>query len=431
MKQVKFYTLGCKVNQYETEVLANTFVAEGFSVTENDEDADIFVVNSCTVTAEGDRKARQLLRKIKRNFPSSVIALTGCYPQAFPEAVKELDFVNVITGTTNRHGLVALVKEYLREEKNIIKIIPHEKGETFEGGHTPEHQNRTRAFLKIQDGCENYCTYCIIPTSRGPIRSMEFEELKREVTRIANSGYKEIVLAGINLTSYGAGTEYRFIDAVRFACNTQGIERVRLGSMEPERLTDDDIREMGTFDTLCPQFHLSLQSGSDTVLKRMNRHYDTEEYMRVVDGLKKYVKDAVITTDLMVGFPGETEEEFKETLEFAKRVDLAKIHVFAYSQRSGTMAAARPDQVPQSIKKERSHRLMALERELRLAHMEKLIGKTVSVLIEERGKDGLQRGYTKTYIPVAIADINKYEGQIVNVTITSINGDECEGIINI
>ncbi len=431
MKQIKFYTLGCKVNQYETEVLANNFVAEGFAVTEEEENADIFIVNSCTVTSEGDRKVRQLLRKIKRNNPNGILVLTGCYPQAFPEEVSTFDYVNIITGTKNRSGVVSAVKEFLRDGKNIINIAPHQKGEDFESGKSPEHQNRTRAFLKIQDGCENYCTYCIIPKSRGPIRSMNFEELRTQIINIANSGYKEIVLTGINLTSYGIGTDYRFIDAVRLACNTKGIERVRLGSMEPERLTENDIKEMATFKTLCPQFHLSLQSGSDSVLKRMNRHYSSSEYLQVVEYIKKYIKDSVITTDIIVGFPGETEEEFIETIDFVKTVDFAKIHIFAYSQRSGTAAANRTDQIPQNIKKERSHRLMKVEEELRHKYMQHLVGKTVSVLIEEKGRDGLQRGYTMAYIPVAVTDINNLQGKIVDVYITNIIGDECQGILNI
>lgn len=429
MLQIKFHTLGCKVNQYETQVLAEKFTSEGFVVTENDNDADVLVVNSCTVTAEGDRKVRQLLRRLRRESPSATVALTGCYPQAFPDIADSLPEVDVITGSKNREGLITAVKEHMATGERVVHIVPHQKGEDFENMSTESAGKRTRAFLKIEDGCENYCAYCIIPTARGPVRSKSFEKLREELIALAQNGHKEVVLAGINLSAYGKGTEHRLIDAIELACSIDGIERVRLGSLEPDLITPEVVARMARQPKLCPQFHLSLQSGSDTVLKRMNRHYDSAQYFSVVQEIRRSFENPALTTDIMVGFPGETNEEFIESMEFAKKVGFARMHVFAYSQRSGTRAAKMDNQVPQHIKKERSHALIAVETALRQQFMQNMVGTTQTILVEERTKSGAQVGYTMNYTPVQLHETTDFHGQLVKVLITSATGDSCDGIL--
>ncbi|MEG1686551.1 MAG: tRNA (N(6)-L-threonylcarbamoyladenosine(37)-C(2))-methylthiotransferase MtaB [Angelakisella sp.] len=429
MIRVCFYTLGCKVNQYETQALAQRFTAEGFLVCPQDEPAEVYIVNSCTVTAEGDRKVRQLLRRLRREHPDGVVALTGCYPQAFPTQVAALTGVDVITGSRDRGGLLRAVAHHLATGERVVSIVPHTKGEAFEAMSADDFGQRTRAFLKIEDGCENYCAYCIIPFARGPVRSKPMAQLADELTALATSGHREVVLAGINLSSYGRDTGHRLIDAVELACATAGIDRVRLGSLEPDLITPDDIERMSRLGKVCPQFHLSLQSGSDTVLARMGRHYHCADYLAVVEQIHACFPDATITTDLMVGFPGETEEEFTETLAFARRVGFAKIHVFAYSPREGTRAATMPEQLSGTVKKQRSHRLLAVAAALRQEFLSTLVGQRVQVLFEERGHDGSQTGYTKNYTPVSVTEPQSLQGQLQTVLITEAGVEGCFGVL--
>ena len=352
--KIFYYTFGCKVNQYETENIMQNFINKGFDTTDTISDADIFIINTCTVTSMSDSKNRQLIHKIKRIKPDSIIVLTGCFPQAFKEEAENMHDIDIITGSSNKNDIPRFVEEFLLHHTRIIEINEHTKNERIEPMKNEKYTSKTRAHIKIQDGCDQYCTYCIIPYSRGHIRSKPLEELKDEVIALANAGHKEIVLVGINLSCYGREHGYRLVDAIETACSVDGIERVRLGSLEPELISDEDIKRMAEQPKMCPQFHLSLQSGCDKTLKAMNRKYNSSEYAEIVTKLRNAFEDCAITTDIMVGFPGETDEDFEESLNFAKEIGFAKSHIFPYSIREGTVAAKRPDQVTKAVKEQNS-----------------------------------------------------------------------------
>jgi threonylcarbamoyladenosine tRNA methylthiotransferase MtaB len=424
--RVAFYTLGCKVNQYETAVMTQQFAAGGFDIVQPEEDADVYIVNSCTVTAHGDKKSRQMLRRFRRQNPAAVICLCGCFPQAFPAVADELPEADIIMGARRRDALFAAVRRRLAGEGRIVDIRPHEKGEAFESMQTSRMAERTRAFVKIEDGCERFCAYCIIPKARGPVRSKPLAELETELRELAANGYREVVLVGINLSSYGLDCGLRLLDAVRLACGVSGIERVRLGSLEPELLTDDDITALAILPKLCPQFHLSLQSGCDATLARMRRHYDTAEYRRIALSLRRVFPGCALTTDIMVGFPGETEEEHRLSLAFAEEIGFAKAHVFAFSPRPGTLAAGLPDPVSNADKLRRSREMIAATERSRLAFLQAQIGTVAEVLFETR-EDGLWRGYSTNYTPVVMASDEDLSGKIVAVSITGVEGDVCVG----
>ena len=342
MPRIALTTVGCKVNQYETEVLAELFRARGYEVVSPDAEAEICLLNSCTVTSTGDQKTRQLLRRMKKRNPGAIAVLTGCFPQAFPEAAAAIPEADIVTGELARAKIPDLVERFFQTGERIVEIPEHKRGEEFESMQVTGLGNRTRAYVKIEDGCERYCSYCIIPKARGPIRSKPMEDIERELLSLAEAGYKEVVLVGINLSSYGKEIGLRLIDAVRLACSVPGIKRVRLGSLEPELLSDEDIHEMASFPTFCPQFHLALQSGCDRTLRSMNRHYDTAEYERIVRTIEKAFDGEMpaLTTDIMVGFPGETDEDFQASADFAEKIGFARVHVFSYSRREGTPRAA-------------------------------------------------------------------------------------------
>ena len=328
MKKVKFLTLGCKVNLYETEAMKGLFEKAGYEITES-EDADVFVINTCTVTAMSDRKSRQMIRRAKKKNPKSIVAVVGCYSQVSPEEVAKIEDIDIIMGTTDRTKIVEYVESFDGNRQNRVNAeIP----KVFEDLKST-HQNRTRATLKIQDGCRNFCTYCIIPFARGPLRSKTLESTIAEVKELAENGYKEIVLVGINLAMYGVDTNSSLIEIIEAVCGVEGIERVRLGSLEPNLITDEFIERTKKLPNFCHHFHLALQSGSTTVLERMKRHYTAEEYIKAADMLKKAFSDCALTTDVMVGFPGETDEEFAESQNTVKAVGFSHIHVFPYSRR--------------------------------------------------------------------------------------------------
>ena len=425
--RIAFTTLGCKVNQYETECLAELFSQNGFEVVEPDEPADVYVVNSCTVTASGDKKTRQLLRRMKKRNPHAIAALTGCYPQAFPEEAKSIPEADIITGAKNRLGLLDAVLKALQSGERIIGIEPHARGESFEPMRVSGLRGRTRAYLKIEDGCERYCSYCIIPTARGPVRSKSLANIREEVIALADARYKEVVLVGINLSSYGKELGLRLIDAVELCCSVPGIERVRLGSLEPELLTADDIGRMAALPNFCPQFHLSLQSGCDRTLKAMNRHYDGAEYARIVRDIRAAFENPAITTDIMVGFAGETDEDHKASLAFAEEIGFAKVHVFAYSRREGTVAAKRPDQVPEPVKDARSREMIALTDKTRDAFLVSQIGRVEDVLVETTKTPFGYEGFTMNYTPVAVNCPPEKCGEIVRVRITAALDGRCLG----
>lgn len=427
--RIAFTTLGCKVNQYETENLIELFLSDGFDVVEPTEEADVYVVNSCTVTATGDKKTRQILRRLKKQNPIAKIALTGCLPQAFPDDVLNLTEADIITGAYNRKGLLKAVKTSLATNQKVIDITPHERGEAFEKMSVRGLRGRTRAFVKIEDGCERYCSYCIIPKARGPVRSKKLEDIKTELSLLAKNGYKEVVLVGINLSSYGKDLGLRLIDAVETACLVDGIERIRLGSLEPELLSDEDLVKMSKLDKFCPQFHLALQSGCDKTLKAMNRHYDCKEYSRIVQKIREVFENPSVTTDIMVGFPEETEEDFNVSLKFAEEIGLAKAHVFAYSSREGTVAARRAGQVPNPEKEKRSKKMIEVLEKKRLEFLNSQVGRIEEVLLETT-KDHLgYEGFTKNYTPVSIDCDSFLCGTIVKVKITAVLGDRCVGVI--
>ena len=421
-----FFTLGCKVNQYETSVIIQLFSAAGFDIVEPDEDADVYVVNSCTVTQTGDKKSRRILRRFRRQNPTAIICLCGCFPQAFPDDAAAIPEADIIMGQRNRAGLLAAVQRRMAVNERIIDITPHEKGEEFEKMSVPALHSHTRAFMKIQDGCERYCSYCIIPKARGAVRSKRLEDIKTELEEMAANGHKEVVLVGINLSSYGADISLRLIDAVKLACSVKGIERVRLGSLEPELLSPEDIAEMGRLDSFCPQFHLALQSGCDKTLQSMRRHYNTAEYKRIVDNLLSSFENPSITTDIMVGFPGETEEDHRQSMTFAKEIGFAKMHVFAYSQRPGTTAASLPNQISNSEKNRRSREMMAVADKCRAAFLAAQVGKTASVLFEQK-ENGLWHGYSRNYTPVAAECEKNIAGEILPVSLTGALNDSCTG----
>lgn len=420
--KIAFYTFGCKVNQYETEALRQQFAAQGWEVLEFAHDGawDAVVINSCTVTAEGDRKTRQLLRRLRREHPGAVICLTGCFPQAFPEEAAAQTLADVVTGSRDRHGLTAALDRFLAAGERVVDIRPHQAGEGFESIWAGEGFGRhTRAFVKIEDGCENYCAYCVIPAARGPVRSKPMEDLKIELEALARSGYREVVLSGINLSAYGRELHCRLIDAVELAAAVPGLSRIRLGSLEPDVIGPEDFSRMAAAGKVCPQFHLSLQAGCDATLRRMGRRYDTAQYMAAVEEIRRRFPLAAITTDLMVGFPGETEEDFLESVEFARRVGFAKIHVFPYSRRPGTAAAKMPGQLPSGEKKRRARELIAVGEALRRKFLQGMVGTIQEVLFEEGGPDG-QVGYTANYTPAAVMEVERLQGKLLPVRITGV-----------
>lgn len=429
---VYFITFGCKVNLYETENMKQLFLRSGYTVSASEADADIFIVNSCTVTGTGDKKLKKELHRLRREYPQSVIALTGCFPQAFPEEAKAVPEADIITGTKNRSSLPELVSEHISSKTQVFGIYEYDRSESFEDMPNTGYENNTRAFLKIQDGCGMFCTYCIIPYSRGGFRSKPLESVISEAKGFADAGYKEIVLVGINLSFYGVDMGKRLADAVEAVCGIDGIERVRLGSVEPEMLTEEDIKRFAALPKLCPQFHLSLQSGCDKTLKAMNRRYLTEDYKNIVRTLRSSSKDCSITTDIMVGFPGETEEDFLQSLEFAQDTGFAKAHIFPYSKRSGTPAAEMPEQVPEEVKHIRSDRMGAAMEESRKKFLQSQVGKVFPVLFEREKSDGLHHGYTPNYTQVKI--LTKYSdkslrNQIFYVKIVDVENDHCIGEI--
>ena len=384
--KVSTITLGCKVNQYETQAMLNQLLQGGFSACQTGEDADIILLNSCTVTSTSDHKVKQTLHKARREHPHAVIVLTGCMPQAFPELAEDLTDADIVLGNSNRSSLLPHILQYLSTRQRIIDIVPHQTKEKFESMSVENFYERTRAFIKIQDGCNRFCSYCIIPYARGRVRSKPLDDLIAVVTQLAEKGYKEIVLTGINLSAFGQDINLHLCDAVEAVCAINGIERVRLGSLEPEQLSEDVIIRLSKQQKLCPQFHLSLQSGCDETLKRMNRHYTTEEYRTIVQNLRNAFDNAAITTDIMVGFPGETEEEFMQSLEFAKEISFSKVHVFAYSQRPGTKACNAPNQITKKVKETRSKQMMHVTNQTKQAFLNQQCGTIQDVLVERGNK---------------------------------------------
>ena len=388
--------------------------------------AQVCIVNSCTVTAVGDAKCRKLLHRIRRENPSCILVLCGCMPQAFADRTELFADCDIVMGNTARRDIVAVLDEYLKDRRPIIRIDEHRKDEAFEPMKISDFDERTRAFVKIEDGCNRFCSYCIIPYARGRVRSKPLDDLAAEAASLAAHGYREIVLVGINLSAYGQELGVDISDAVRTVCAVDGIERVRLGSIEPERMTREILTILAAEPKFCPHFHLSLQSGCDATLKRMRRHYDTAEYARIVADIRELFADPAITTDVMVGFVGESEEEFAQSLAFCDQIGFAKAHVFPYSVRKGTAAEKMEGHIDEHVKHQRAEVMIAHTAVRQREFMKAQVGKTASVLIE-RADNRFSEGYSPNYTRIRIPDVRLHAGESVPVRIVEAQDDYCVG----
>ena len=428
--KIAFYTLGCKVNQYETQALEQLVTQRGHSLVPFEEAADAYVINTCTVTAVSDKKSRQVIRRARKAAPDAVIAVCGCYPQTHPDDVEKLG-VDLIAGTGDRTGFVDLLEREWRDRQPITALDDAFQRRTFEPLPAGGLEGRTRAMLKMEDGCVNFCSYCIIPYARGRVRSLPLTDCVRQARELEAAGYREIVLTGIEISSWGQDLEGKpeLIEAIEAIC--QGLSpdtRVRLGSLEPRTITPDFCRRAAALPNLCPHFHLSMQSGCDTVLARMNRKYDSNRYYKSVTFLHEAYDRPAVTTDLIVGFPGETEEEFQQTLDFIQKCAFSAMHIFPYSKRPGTPAAKLPGQVLNAVKEERAHRAAQIARTMQDAYLDSWVGETVPVLFEEE-RDGLWRGHTTRYCEVTVQCAQPLHNQLRQVRLTGRDGGALQGVL--
>ena len=428
--KIAFYTLGCKVNQYETQALEQLVTQRGHSLVPFEEAADAYVINTCTVTAVSDKKSRQVIRRTRKAAPDAVIAVCGCYPQTHPDDVEKLG-VDLISGTGDRTGFVDLLEREWSDRQPITALDDAFSRRTFEPLPAGGLEGRTRAMLKMEDGCVNFCSYCIIPYARGRVRSLPLADCVRQARELEAAGYREIVLTGIEISSWGQDLEGKpeLIEAIEAIC--QGLSpdtRVRLGSLEPRTITPDFCRRAAALPNLCPHFHLSMQSGCDTVLARMNRKYDSNRYYESVKFLHEVYDRPAVTTDLIVGFPGETEEEFQQTLDFIQKCAFSAMHIFPYSKRPGTPAAKLPGQVLNAVKEERAHRAAQIARTMQDAYLDSWVGETVPVLFEEE-RDGLWRGHTTRYCEVTVQSAQPLHNQLRQVRLTGRDGGALQGVL--
>ena len=419
-KTVSFTTLGCKVNQYDTQAMLEQFELHGYKAAQPGDAADVYVVNTCTVTGTGDKKSMQIIRRCRRRNPEAELIVTGCLAQRMGEKLRETG-ARLVLGTQFRAQVVELLEKAISENTQIV-AVDNVEGVPYEPLTIHNHEGHTRAVMKIQEGCDNHCTYCIIPSVRGTIRSRPVEAIREEAEALAKAGFQELVLTGIHLTSYGRDLEGRpsLAEGVKAAC-VEGVTRIRLGSLEPRVATDAFVDELAALPQICPQFHLALQSGSDSVLRRMKRGYNTTQFLAAAERIRRAWPNAAFTTDVIVGFPGETEEEFEETLRFSEKIGFARMHVFPFSPRETTPAADMPDQIPEHVKAERVRRLIALGDELAKKYHEQQLGKTAPVLLEECLEDGSMVGYTPEYIHVRVPQGES--GKVVSVRLEAIEGD--------
>ena len=399
MKTIATCTLGCKVNQYDTEAMLEAFEAAGWTPVPFAEAADVYLVNTCTVTGTGDQKSMKMIRRAARQNPGCAIIVCGCLAQRAAEEILAMDNVRLVIGVQRRAEVVALLEQALSRDAPVNAVAPL-RGAGFENLFVSRHEGKTRATMKIQEGCDRYCSYCIIPSVRGPVRSMALSDVAAEAARLGAAGYREIVVTGIHLQSYGRGTGERLVDAVRAVHGAPGVARVRLGSLEPVTVTEEFAEACAAMPGLMRQFHLSLQSGSAGVLKRMRRRYTPEEYRGALEILRRHMPDCAVTTDVIVGFPGETEAEFRESLDFVREACLARIHVFPYSRRSGTLADRMPGQVPEAVKHARAREMIALGNRLEERFVSDMVGTVQSVLFEQPAGEGFAEGYTGQYVRV-------------------------------
>ena len=423
--RVCFYTLGCKVNLNETGALEQMFRSNGFTIVQEGEPADVFVVNSCTVTNFGDQKSRKWLRRAKRENPGAVTVLTGCYPQAFPEEAAQFLEADLVCGNGDRKAILDNVLKLLDGHERIVAITPHQRGEQFEELPVERFETHTRAFIKVEDGCNRQCAYCVIPRARGPVRSRAESSILAELRQLAAAGYREVVLSAISLPSYGLDTGTNLVELVEKCAQVEGIQRIRLGSLDPDMLTPEFITRLAAVDKLCPQFHLSLQSGCTATLRRMRRVYSAEQYAQVVDQIRAAYgsRPVSFTTDCICGFPGETPEDFAKSCDFLKKIGFLKVHVFPYSRRSGTPAYDFPDQVHEREKQARSREMNALAEQVRCEVLAAHEGTEDDVLLETPLSGTLFTGYTRLYIPVVVSAPGRKSGEIVHVRLGPYDGE--------
>ena len=429
MKKAALHNLGCKVNAYETEAMQHLLEEAGYEIVPFTQKADVYVINTCSVTNMADRKSRQMLHKAKKNNPDSIVVAAGCYVQTSEKEVLNDLSVDIVIGNDRKHDLVRLLEEYSLDSVNDTVDDINDGKHDFEELFIDRTKEHTRAFIKVQDGCNQFCSYCIIPYARGRVRSRRFENVIAEVERLAANGFKEVVLTGIHLSSYGVDFEEAtgLLELIQAVYAVKGIERIRLGSLEPKIVTEHFASELSKLDKICPHFHLSLQSGCDATLKRMNRKYTTKEYEKGCELLRKYFVHPAITTDVIVGFPGETEEEFEQTKAYLEHIHFYEMHIFKYSKRKGTRAAVMPDQIDEQIKAARSEKLIALGHDMSKEFRKFYIGKNEEVLFEEKAVIGDKEyfvGYTKEYVKVAKETDENLENQIVSGRISGMLTDE-------
>lgn len=429
MKKAALHNLGCKVNAYETEAMQHLLEEAGYEIVPFTQKADVYVINTCSVTNMADRKSRQMLHKAKKNNPDSIVVAAGCYVQTSEKEVLNDLSVDIVIGNDRKHDLVRLLEEYSLDSVNDTVDDINDGKHDFEELFIDQTKEHTRAFIKVQDGCNQFCSYCIIPYARGRVRSRRFENVIAEVERLAANGFKEVVLTGIHLSSYGVDFEEAtgLLELIQAVNAVKGIERIRLGSLEPKIVTEHFASELSKLDKICPHFHLSLQSGCDATLKRMNRKYTTKEYERGCELLRKYFVHPAITTDVIVGFPGETEEEFEQTKAYLEHIHFYEMHIFKYSKRKGTRAAVMPDQIDEQIKAARSEKLIALGHDMSKEFRKFYIGKNEEALFEEKAVIGDKEyfvGYTKEYVKVAKETAENLENQIVSDRISGMLTDE-------
>ena len=432
MLKVALHNLGCKVNAYETEAMAQKLEDAGYEIVPFNEKADVYIINTCSVTNMADRKSRQMLHKAKKMNEDAVVVAAGCYVQTATEKLLEDLSVDILIGNNKKKDIVEELQKYFDDNKYNKKVIDINATNEYEELELATVTEHTRAYIKIQDGCNQFCSYCIIPYARGRIRSREFDNIKQEVTELAQKGFKEIVLTGIHLSSYG-NNENKLIDVVEMIAGIEGVERIRLGSLEPNIVTEDFAKRLAKVDKICPHFHLSMQSGCDNTLKRMNRHYTSDEYFEKCELLRKYFDNPAFTTDVIVGFPGETQEDYEISREFVKKVRFSELHVFKYSKRDGTVAAKMENQIPEPVKTERSEDLIKVGENLTMEYRRKFIGKKVSVLFEEIinvAGENYWVGHTKEYIKVIMKSDKDISGDIKNVSLIGF-ANECLNCENI
>ena len=426
VKKVAFCSLGCKVNQYETNAMAQKFIEHGYEVVEFDEYADVYIVNTCTVTNVADRKSRQMLRRAKEINKDATLVACGCYAQVAKDELKKIPEIDLIIGNNEKNDIIQIVENHISQKgaEDLVSDVMY-KLDYVELG-TTTYTEKTRAVIKVQDGCDRFCSYCLIPYARGHIRSRKIENVIEEIKKVVEEGINEVVITGIHIASYGRdfkGENIGLIDLLEEINKIQGLHRIRLGSIEPTIITDEFVERLSKLDKICDHFHLSLQSGCTETLKRMNRRYTTEEFKAVTKRLRAKFPNAALTTDIIVGFPGETDEEFNTTYEFLKEIAFYKMHIFKYSQRKGTKAAVMPNQVDGKIKEERSKKLIELSNENEYNYNEKYIGKQVEVLFEEREGEYL-KGHTTNYIVVKHkTDKNDLINKIAKVTVSEAKQD--------